>query len=228
MKKLTFTVFCVTMFSVGLVVFSAQAQQQGYTKPQELVDKSVSVIKSFGADTDLVTFKSLMSRAKGIFIVPQILKGGFIIGGSGGSGVLLLRDQKTGKWTYPAFYTIGAVSFGLQIGAESSMAIFLIMTDKGVRSMLSTSFKLGAEASVAVGPIGGGAKAATADILAYSKSKGAFTGATVEGAVINTRDEWNETYYKKSVSPGDIIMRHAVSNPGAETLRQTVKDIASN
>lgn len=227
MKNVACTLVLVLLTSICFSTTTLAAEKQSYTKPQELVDRSVSVVKSFGADKDLVTFRSLMAKAKGIFIVPQILKGGFIIGGSGGSGVLLAKDPKTGAWSYPAFYTIGSVTFGLQIGAESSRAILLVMTQKGMESMLFTSFKLGAEASVATGPVGAGAKAATADILAYMQTSGAFTGATVEGAVITTRDKWNNSYYGRAISPGDVLYRKAVTNPEADLLRQTVTDLVN-
>lgn len=206
---------------------SASAEEKEYTKPQELVDRSVTVVKRFEADPNLETFKSLITRAKGVFIVPQMLKGGFVIGGSGGSGALLTKNEKTGQWSYPVFYTMGAVSFGLQIGAESSRIILLIMTEKGMDSMLSTSFKLGAEASVAAGPVGGGAKAATADILSYMQSKGAYTGVAVDGAVIKIRDGWNATYYGQKVSPADIFIREIATNPAADQLRQAVADLAA-
>ena len=150
-----------------------------------------------------------------------MLKGGFVVGGSGGSGVLVANDGT--DWSYPAFYTMGAVSIGLQIGAESSQIMLLVMTEKGMDSMLSNSFKLGADATIAVGPVGSGAKAATADILSFSLSKGAYTGVSLEGAVITSRDSWNETYYGKPVRPKDIFIQKSVTNPGAEELRNELK-----
>lgn len=227
MKKITHGAV-VVLVGVFLMFSMTQAEEKPYSKPQEIVDRSVPVIKRFGADKDLETFKSLLAEAKGVLIVPQLLKGGFFIGGSGGSGTLLSRDEKTGSWSYPVFYTMGAVSFGLQIGAGTSQIVLLVMTEKGMDSMLSNSFKLGAEASVAVGPAGGGAKVATADILSYMQSKGAYTGVSIEGAVLKIRDGWNETYYGKEVSPADIFIRKSVSNPGAEELRQAVVELVAS
>lgn len=216
----------VALFLSAVLLGNAGAQDQDYSKPQELVDRSESVVKRFGSDKDLVTFRELMNEAKGVFIVPQMLKGGFLFGGSGGSGALLTRNEDSGEWSYPAFYTMGSVSFGLQIGAESSQIILLVRTEKGMDSMLSTSFKLGADASVAAGPAGGGAKAATADILAYSYSKGVYTGVSIEGAVIKVREGWNETYYGKKVSPADIFIRQEATNPAADDLRKAVAAVA--
>lgn len=213
----------VMLFSLG----TSQAQESDYSKPQELVDQGVNVIKRFAEDDNMSVFRGLVKNAKAVFVVPQMLRGGFLFGGSGGSGALISRDLKTGEWSYPVFYTMGSVSFGLQIGADSSQIILVVMTDRGMDSMLSSSFKLGADASAAAGPVGAGAKAATADILAYTLSKGAYGGVTIEGAVIKPRDEWNSSYYGEKVSPADVIVRQKVTNANAEILRQTIAEIAA-
>jgi lipid-binding SYLF domain-containing protein len=214
-----FFLFCSTFVS------TSQAQNEDYSKPQELVDQSITVLKRFASKKEFENFLTLAKRAKGILVVPQMLKGGFLVGGSGGSGVLLAREKDGVTWSYPAFYTMGAVSFGLQIGAESSQIMLLVMTEKGMDSMLSNSVKLGGDASVAVGPVGAGAKAATADILSYSLSKGAYTGFSVEGAIVKVRESLNETYYGKKVSPADIFIRKSATNANAEELRQEVAKI---
>ena len=193
-----------------------------YTEAQMLVDKSSIVFKSFSEDPQMSWFHNNVQYAKAVFIVPQMLKAGFFLGGSGGSGTLLSRNMKTGSWGYPVFYTMGSVSFGLQFGGEASEIILMVMTDKGMDSLLTTSFKLGADATVAAGPVGAGAKAATADILAFARSKGAFAGVSIEGAVIKPRNSWNSSYYKKSVTPADVVIRQIVTNPHADRLRDIV------
>ena len=198
------------------------ATADDYSDTQALVDQSTILLKKFGEDPQMQWFHNNVQYAKAIFIVPQMLKAGFFIGGSGGSGALLSRDMKTNLWSYPVFYTMGSVSFGLQIGGEASQIILMVMTDKGMDSMLTTSFKLGADASVAAGPVGIGAKAATADILAFARSKGAFMGLAIEGAIVKPRDKWNAAYYKKQVTPADIIIRNMVTKPHADALRQVV------
>ena len=225
MKKLGgFLIICCC----GLLLLAGQAQAESdYTKPQELIDQSVIVVKRFAADEQFGNFRSLVKNAKAVFVVPKMLKAGFFLGGSGGSGALLSRDSQSGEWSYPVFYTMGAVSFGAQIGAESSELIMLVMTDRGMDSMLASSFKLGADATVAVGPVGAGAKAATADVLSFALSKGAYAGASVEGAVLKTRDDWNGTYYGKKVSPADIIIRKNATNNAANELRKVVTEIAN-
>lgn len=205
-----------------LFYFTGSVYAQDYSKPHELVAKGTAVFKSFMNDSNMTWFQQNVTRAKGIFIVPQMLRGGFIIGGSGGSGLLLAQDYSTGEWSYPAFYTMGSVSFGLQIGADASELILMVMTNKGLDAMLSTEFKLGGDVAVAAGPVGASAKAQTADILAFGRSKGAFGGISIEGAVITPRDAWNSDYYGKPVRPVEILMRRTVTNPEADQLREAM------
>ena len=212
--------FQVLIFAlVSLVMTTSSAFAEDFSKPDELVLKGEAVFKSFMADPNMEWFRSNVGNAKGVFIVPQMLRGGFFIGGSGGSGALLAQDKKTGKWSYPAFYTMGSVSFGMQIGADTSEIILMVMTDKGMEAMLSTEFKLGGDVSLAAGPVGASAKAQTADILAYGRSKGAFVGIAIDGAVIAPRYEWNNSYYGKEVLLTDILINQTVSNPQADNLR---------
>ena len=190
---------------------------------QSLVLKSQAVFSSFMHDPKMEWFHENVDQAYGIFIVPQMLRGGFIIGGSGGSGVLLVRDQRSGTWSYPAFYTMGSLSLGLQAGADASELVLMIMTEQGLNAMLSTELKLGADMSVAAGPVGKNAKAQTADVLAFGRSKGVFGGVSVEGAVITPRNQWNRAYYGGGmISPMDILMRRLVSNSQAEPLRSVM------
>ena len=209
----------ITLVLISLGLTSLQTFAEDFTKPDELVLNSEAVFKSFMADTDMEWFQDNVGKAKGIFIVPRMLRGGFIFGGSGGSGALLAQNRETGKWSDPAFYTMGSVSFGLQIGADSTEIILLVMSDKGMDAMLSKEFKLGGDVTLAAGPIGRSAKAQTADILAYGRSKGAFAGLAIDGAVIAPRYEWNNTYYGKEVTLVDILINQTVTNPKAENLR---------
>jgi len=217
LQKNRFSLFIVTLTLIVLTATAARAQD--FSKPEELVLKGEAVFKSFMADPNMGWFRDNVSKAKGIFIVPQMLRGGFFFVVSGGSGALLAQDRKTGKWSYPAFYTMGSVSFGMQIGADSSEIILMVMTDKGMEAMLSTEFKLGGDVSLAAGPVGASAKAQTVDILAYGRSKGAFVGIAIDGAVIAPRYEWNNSYYGKDVLLADILINQTVSNPQADNLR---------
>ncbi len=216
---------CTSLFLLLILLGHINtASADEYSDTQALVDQSTILFKSFGEDPNMIWFHDNVQYAQAVFIVPQMLKAGFFIGGSGGSGTLLAKDMKTNVWSYPAFYTMGSVSIGLQFGGEASEIILMVMTEKGMDSLLTTSFKLGADASVAAGPVGRGAKAATADILAFARSKGAFAGVAIEGAVIQPRDKWNAAYYKQPASPADIVIRGTVTNPQANALRATVAE----
>jgi len=216
----------VTLFFVCFLVLPVTDTEAADTShaadAQALVLKSDAVFRSFMADPNMSWFQNNVDQALGIFILPQMLRGGFIIGGSGGSGVFLTRDPKTGTWSYPAFYTMGSVSIGFQIGADASEIVMMVMTRKGLNAMLSTEFKLGADVSVAAGPVGATAKAQTADVLAFGRSKGAFGGISIEGAVIAPRNAWNNAYYGQPVGPVDILIRHLVTNPQADQLRKAM------
>jgi lipid-binding SYLF domain-containing protein len=155
-------------------------------------------------------------------VVPVLIKGGFIIGGSGGHGVVLWRDDASGRWSYPSFNFMGSVTFGLQIGGEAAEVVLMIRSDRGRRALLSREFKLGGDVSVAAGPTGAGAQVATADVLAFSRTKGLFGGLTVEGAVIEPKDKWNKAYYGKAASADDVLIAQTVSNPQADPLRQAI------
>jgi len=198
---------------------------------RHLVDKARLTFESFMADKDLgPSVRSLVKRAKGVLIYPQVLKGAFLVGVSGGSGVLLAHDAKARKWGGPAFYTIGEASFGLQAGGQASEVILVALTDRGVTALLSHSAKLGADVGVALGPVGAGAEAATAnlsaDIISYSRAKGLYGGISLEGAVVAARDGLNKAYYGKEVTPTAILVQHAVTNPQAAGLIGTVSKAA--
>lgn len=224
MKKILFALVMVSVLAFAVSLCQASPEEEA--EAQALVEKSATVVSSFAADPDLDWFRKHVANAQAVLIIPQSLKGAFVVGGSGGSGALLARDVKTGKWSCPAFYTVGSLSVGLQIGAESSEIILMVMTERGMEKLLTSSFKLGADVTVAAGPVGAGAKAATADILSYSRAKGAFAGISLDGAIVKTRDGWNSAYYGKEVSPTDILIRKDVTNSHADQLRAAVEDVA--
>ncbi len=193
---------------------------------QRLVTRSLWTFEHFMDDPDIGWFRTSLKDAMAILIIPTLGKGGLIIGGYGGSGCMLARDEKWDEWSYPAFYSIGAITFGLQIGGAADELVLMAMTRRGLDAMLTSSFKLGADANVALGPIGTGVKGATTDILAFSRSKGLFGGLTVEGAVIATRDKLNNAYYGKDVRPSEILVLDRVSNKQADELREAIKKAA--
>ena len=221
-KGLTTIVF-LSIFYV--LVSGAYGSEQ--VEAENLVDNATTVVKGFASDPDLKWFQDQVKKAKAVLVIPQSIKGAFFVGGSGGSGALVAHDAATGDWGNPAFYTIGSVSFGLQFGGEASEVVLLIMTERGMEKLLTSSFKLGADLTLAAGPVGGGAAAQTADVFSYARSKGAFAGVALNGAVVKTKDKFNEAYYGSKVSPTDILIRKNVSNPHADPLRKEMAAVTS-
>lgn len=207
----------------------ALAAKENMSAAQGVVDRARVTFNDFMRDSNYGWLHENLDRARGILIFPQVLKGGFIFGGSGGTGIFVVRDEKTGDWTEPAFYTIGSVTFGLQIGGESAEVVMLAMTQKAVDTLLNSSFKLGGDVSVALGPVGGGAKAnvavpdVTADFVSFARSKGLYAGLNLEGSVVAVRDTLNRAYYGKAVRPADIFVKRDVHNKGAAGLQETLK-----
>lgn len=193
---------------------------------EALVIKARLALENFRSDPDMVGLRRLASRAWGVFIMPQVFKGGFIVGGSGGNGVLIAREGAAQPWRGPAFYTVGGISFGLQIGAELSEVVMLIMTNRGLSAMLSSNIKLGADVNVAIGPVGAGAEAATAglsvDLLVFSRSKGLYGGISLQGAVVSPRDTLNRAFYGQAVSATDILIRGTAQSDKANKLLAVV------
>ena len=194
---------------------------------QDIVDKARVTFNGFMRDKNYTWLHAHLKDAKGLLIYPQVLKAGFIFGGSGGTGVLVVRDEKKGDWSQPAFYTIGSATFGLQIGGEAAEVIVMAMSQKAIDSLLASSFKFGGDTSLAVGPVGAGAKGnVTADFISFAKSKGLYAGINFEGSVVDVRESLNREYYGKEVSPVDIIIKKEVSNKGSEELRAALKKMA--
>ena len=198
---------------------------------QQLVDKARMTFEAFLTDSDVgPSLRSLLKDAKAVLIYPQVIRLAFILGASGGSGVLLAYDQKADIWSGPAFCTIGQGSIGIQAGGEATEVVLVALSDRGLAALLSTSSKLGADVGVALGPIGVGAEAATAnlsgDIISYSRASGLYAGASLSGAVVAVRDALNQAYYGKDVTPTGILIQRQVTNPHAAGLIEAVAKAA--
>lgn len=213
-------------FLVIAVVLAFASPVLAQQDQQDIVDKARIALNALRNDPDHPNLNTVLGRAKAVLIIPSLLKAGFLIGGEGGSGVLLVRNAN-GEWSPPAFYTLASGSIGLQVGVQDAEVLFAVMTDKGLQQVIKNQFKMGADASVALGPIGGGVEASTtlnlnADIYAFSRTKGAFAGGSFEGSFIKAREEWNKTYYGQTLSVDDIVMNGKAHNPGADPLRQAL------
>lgn len=214
--------------AVAWALAGVPAQAQTVSEEQILVEKAKATVDAFTAQADMSDMRRLLSKARGVLVFPQILKASFIVGAEGGSGVLLGRDPKTGSWTAPAFYTMGAASLGLQAGAEASEVMLLIMNDRALSAVIANQVKLGADASIAVGPIGKGVEASTttnlhADIYSFSRAKGLAAGISLEGSVIKSRDERNSAYYGQNFTPRQIVILRQIEAPNALPLQQALQ-----
>lgn len=191
---------------------------------QGIVDRARVTFNNLMRDQNYTWLHEHLKEAKGLLIFPQVLKAGFFLGGSGGTGVLVVKDEKTGDWSQPAFYTIGSVTFGLQIGGEAAEVIMMAMSRKAIDSLFASSFKLGGDTSIALGPVGIGAKGnVTADFISFAKSKGLYAGLNLEGSMVDIRNSLNKAYYGKDVRPVDIVVKKDVVNEGSAELRETLK-----
>lgn len=200
----------------------AQSEQEA------LVNASTTTFSNFMRDPDMTWLQRHIGRARAVLIAPNIVKAGWIFGGSGGRAVLFARNDHTGRWSGPAFYNVGAASVGFQAGIAVSETVTLVMTEKGMNSLLATSVKLGGDASVAAGPIGAGANSdVTTDFVAFSRAKGLYGGLNLEGSVIDVADNWNRNYYGMAVLPPDILLRGTAHNPQGDTLAAEVSRAAS-
>ncbi|WP_323144971.1 lipid-binding SYLF domain-containing protein [Massilia phyllosphaerae] len=188
---------------------------------QARVDAAQAILANFRRDPDMTWFRDHVGNAKALLISPQIVQAGFIVGGSGGSAVVIARSRSGTGWNGPAFYRLASGSIGLQTGAQASEMVALVMTDKALNSLLATTFKLGGDVSVAAGPIGAGTGApVTADMIVYTRSKGLYGGVNVDGTVIDVDEGRNRAYYGQPATPVDILVTRSVSNPGGARLAQ--------
>jgi lipid-binding SYLF domain-containing protein len=193
-------------------------------KRQSLVDQSLDTARKVITGKDFPDALKMMSKARGVLIIPELVQGGFILGAAGGRGVMMARAAAN-DWSYPGFYGMGSGSVGLQIGAKVSQIVFIILTEKGLMAMLDHKFKVGAQAGVTMVAVGAGFEGATtaaagADILAFANSNGLFAGASLEGSYIDADDDWNALYYGPGATGRAVVLDRRYSNPGAEPIRQ--------
>lgn len=204
--------------------FLTPSSSRADARRQSLIDQCLSSARKVLASKDYPDAARNMTKAKAILVIPELVQGGFILGVAGGRGALLARSSPN-NWSYPAFYGMGSGSIGLQVGGKVSEIVFIILTDKGLASILDHKFKFGAEAgvtmvAVGIGMEGGSTAAGGADIIAYSNSAGLFAGASVEGSYLDADNDWNALYYGQGASGRAIVMDRRFTNPGAEPLRQ--------
>lgn len=160
--------------------------------------------------------RSVLGKAEGIAIFPNTVKAGFVFGGMRGRGVLSARNQ--GTWSSPTFLTLTGGSFGLQIGGQAADLVLVIMNRRGLENLVRNQFKVGADASVAAGPVGRDAQASTdiqlrAQILSYSRARGAFAGVTINGSTIRQDVDANQRFYGRRVDAQQVVFNGQAGSP---------------
>jgi len=191
------------------------------------LESSVDVLHAIMATPDKGIPEEVLSNAKCILIVPDLIKGGFIFGAKHGRGVASCRTSA--GWSAPAFVSVGCGSWGLQIGVEGVDLVMLVMNDQGFQHLLSSKFQLTGEGSAAAGPVGRHASAGTdwkmnTQVLTYSRSKGAFAGLTLEGAVVQQDDDSTRAIYGKSMKFRNILSGRVSTPKSADAFMKAVSD----
>jgi SH3 domain-containing YSC84-like protein 1 len=212
---------CMGLFAT--FAWAGSARQDSVARLQSSVD----VLHSIMATPDKGIPEEVLSNAKCILVVPDLIKGGFIFGGKHGRGVASCRTSS--GWSAPAFVSVGGGSWGLQIGVEGVDLVMLVMNDQGFQHLLSSKFQLSGEGSVAAGPVGRHASAGTdwkmnTEVLTYSRSRGAFAGITLEGAVVEEDNDSTRAIYGKHMMFKNILSGRVSTPESAEAFVRAVSD----
>jgi lipid-binding SYLF domain-containing protein len=210
MKK----IFLTLMIALPCFCFAQDRERE-----LERVQAAGTVIEEIMGAPDKGIPEDILSSAKCVAVVPSLLKGGFVFGGAYGRGVASCRTGT--NWSAPAFFSVKGGSFGLQIGGQAVDWVMLIMNDAGMRNLLSSKFKLGADASVAGGPVGRHAEGATdwkmrAQVLTYSRARGVFAGATLNGAVIAQDRNATRLFYGRMVPFRTLLLGNLAAPADAQ------------
>jgi SH3 domain-containing YSC84-like protein 1 len=221
-KTISVLLVCFTGL-VGTFAFAGSARQDSVARLQS----SVEVLHAVMSTPDKGIPEEVLQSAKCILVVPNLIKGGFIIGGKHGRGVASCRTAD--GWSAPAFVSVGGGSWGLQIGVEGVDLVMLVMNDQGFQHLLSSKFELTGEGSVAAGPVGRHASAGTdwkmnTELLTYSRSKGVFAGLTLEGAVVEQDNDSTEAIYGKNMMFRNILSGKAATPRSAAAFLKAVSD----
>ena len=210
----------MTRLLPALVVFALGSHAVGAQTGGEAlrVANATKVLDEVMGAADKGVPSSIMESALGIAVFPSLLKGGLVFGAQHGRGILSVRDKKGGGWSSPAFLTITGGSFGAQIGGQAIDLILVIKDQRGLEQLVSNQFKVGADASVAAGPVGREASAATdiqmrAQILSYSRSRGLFAGVTLNGSTIRQDRDANDRFYGMGYRTGQIVFEGLGGSP---------------
>lgn len=213
--------YLMSMLLIALPILSSSTFAADAEKDEDRLRNSGTVLKEIlGVPDDIP--QDLLDKADCVVVFPSVLKAAFIVGGSYGRGAMSCRKDKAfgGPWGAPTMMALEGGSFGLQIGGEATDFVLLVMNERGARGILTSKVKLGADASVAAGPVGRTASAETdatlrADILSYSRARGAFVGVSLEGSTIRPDNGANKQIYGQEIPAKQIVLNGQVAIPSA-------------
>ena len=236
MKKLIrrtffFSICISVVLAASANTFAQQDRERSTKKARAAAEQSAKAARVFNeimGTPEKSIPRDLLARAEAVAVFPNVIKAGFIVGGRGGSGVISRRVA--GGWSAPAFFDLGGGSIGLQIGASSTDFVLLFMNENAVGSLLGDKFEIGGEGSAAAGPVGRSASASTdvklnAQILSYSRSRGAFAGLELKGVVIKPDNEDNLQVYgmtARDILTGSKKISMAAMPEGVRVFPQTL------
>jgi lipid-binding SYLF domain-containing protein len=205
--------FVVLLLASTPLLLAQAASDEG----RRVADATTVLDEIMGA-ADKAVPRSIMERAEGIAVFPSLIRGGLVVGGQRGRGILSARDTKTGEWSSPAFLTITGGSIGAQFGAQAIDLVLVINDQRGLEQLVKNQFRIGADAAVAAGPVGRDASASTdlqlrAQILSYSRARGLFAGVTLNGSTIRQDRDANERYYGTAYRTGQIVFDGLAGSP---------------
>jgi SH3 domain-containing YSC84-like protein 1 len=195
---------------VGLIVLllAIPALAADRNKDEETLRNANTVLQAMLNDNSVPA--DVVAKAECVIVMPGVKKFGFGIGGSGGRGPMLCKTGKSGRWSAPAMYTVGGVSAGLQVGGSSTDYVLLVMTQKGVDSLLKGKTGLGKDATAAAGPGATAADVGGNDLLTYGRAKGLFAGVSLGGATLEPDNDANKRLYGADLTAADILVKNSV------------------
>lgn len=212
-----------SVLAAGRVADAAQAEEA------KRIAQSVEVLENLTGAADVAIPDYILERAEAIVVIPTLMKAGFVIGAEHGKGIMSVRDRTGGTWSAPSFVTMTGGSIGWQIGVQAVDLVLVVTNQDGITELLESEFTIGASASVAAGPVGRSADAATdaqmsAKILAYSRARGLFAGASIEGASLRPDEDANRRFYGAAVTPAQVFAMPASTSeaPAAADWRAAV------
>jgi len=215
---------------VMLLAPDTYASSADQNAAQRIVDASQITLTDFMRNPKNISLRTNLDHAEGVLIFPKVLQGGFLLGGSGGTGVFLVRNKRTGDWSHPAFLTINSVSLGLQLGGGVAEVVILAMNQEALDSLFVACYTLGGNASIALGSKGAGFERSRSlpgvvgKFISFAKAKGLYAGLNLAGSSIAEREGLERAYYGMITWLEDIVLMDRVSNKGAAALRETLKN----